>query len=416
MMLTSVSTDTFFKRATAVAEHYGFRAVDALPGAEGDTNDMHAIAAASTAAGLDRRVIAEALKRYAGTMEMRKKHPLMFYVPSFVSVPHAPQDRLSAFTLNMIGLHDPLSEIVVLKCAISILEDLGVKDAVLHINSIGDRDSIARYMREVGVHLKQRASELPPPLAERLRAGPGEVLRVLHEERHEMVDSLPRPIDFLTTPSRKYFKELLELLEHTNIPFELNERLYGDHTMYAHTLFEYVASTGTRGAPEQTTLARGGRYDNLTRAYARHTIPSVGIALVSGTHDRGESVASGKPRAKKPCACLVHIGREARIKSIHLLERFRREKVPIEQCLYVERFSEQVAYAHACNTQYVVIMGQREAHDGVAIVRNETDRSQRTVSLDSLPAYLKALGAEECRTSERRQRVRVAKGGVCCTA
>ena len=211
MMLASVSTDTFFKRATAVAEHYGFRAIDALSMPQGDADNAHAVAAASAAAGPDQRVIAEALKRYAGTVEMRKKHPLMFYVPSFVSAAHAPHERLSAFTLNMIGVHDPLSEIVVLKCAISILEDLGVRGAVLHINSIGDRDSVARYMREVGVHLKQRVSELPPVLAERLRAGPAEVLRVLHEERHELVDSLPRPIDFLTTPSRKYFKELLEL-------------------------------------------------------------------------------------------------------------------------------------------------------------------------------------------------------------
>ena len=97
------------------------------------------------------------------------------------------------------------------------------------------------------------------------------------------------------------------------------------------------------------------------------------------------------PRRKKPTACLVHIGREARIRSIAIVETFRKEKIPIEQCLHFERFSEQMAYAQNIDAKYIIIMGQREAKDGVVLVRNTANRSQQTVRIDVLPAVLRKL-------------------------
>jgi histidyl-tRNA synthetase len=300
--------------------------------------------------------------------------------------------RVSALTLNAVGAHDPLAEVVLLKCATSILEELGLKRYVLHINSIGDNDSSARYLRDVTVILRQRLRTLPDGFAERLRTNASAAIATLYEADHAVIAELPSPLDFLTAPSRKYFKEVLELLDHTGIPFVLNDKLYGDHNLYSHTIFELVEppEEGTTDQPAHgEVLGRGGRYDNLTRAYARNAVPATGVVLAVQTKDHDGPV--GRPRRKKPSACLIHIGREARIRSIALVEQLRREKIPIDQCLHVERYSEQVAYAEANQNKYVVIMGQREAHNGVAIVRNALDRSQETISLELLPQYLRQM-------------------------
>ncbi|MBP9759803.1 MAG: ATP phosphoribosyltransferase regulatory subunit [Candidatus Pacebacteria bacterium] len=387
MKVLPLHTQTFFKRVASVAEHYGFCNVDEICSSAVQTNKRNILGIHehnSPDGHFDHHVLSSVLAHLAGSMELRKRHSLMFYTPSTVSSPGAPNTHVSALTLNTIGVQDPLSEIMVMKTAISILEELGIQKYLLRVNSIGDSDSSARFVREAGTQLRARARDLSPEYATMVRTDVGMALSSLYESRHPITKELPSPLDFLTSPSRKYFKEVLELLEHTDIPFELDDKLYGNHSMYAHTMYEIVEHTGDNAVE---ILARGGRYDNLTRAYSRSTIPAAGIVVAMHTKDHTGSL--GRPPRKKALACLVHIGREARIKSISIIDAFRHEKIPIEQCLQYERFSEQIAYAQTRDTKYVIILGQREVHQNVVIVRNANDRSQKTIPIHMLANFLK---------------------------
>lgn len=387
MRTIPITTPVFFKRATTVAEHFGFQNVDDREQSGGiRTRELGLHKHESQENRLDKHVLASVLENYARGSELRKRHPFMFYTPSAVSHPSTPSVRVSALTLNTIGAGDPLAEIMVLKCALSILEDIGIKKYRVRVNSIGDGDSTARFVREVTLLVRQRSSELPESIVTQLRTNASAALANLYENRHPITFGLPSPLDFLTAPSRKYFKEVLELLERTEIPFTLDDKLYGDHSMYSHTLFEICEEKESDDTPP-LILARGGRYDALTKAFVRNAVPAVGIVIALRTKDQAGVI--DRPRTKKPNACLIHIGREARIRSLAVVEAFRREKIPIEQCLHFERFSEQLAYAEAHQSKYVIILGQREVHEGVAIVRNAESRSQLTVPLGSLTQYLR---------------------------
>jgi histidyl-tRNA synthetase len=392
MKLIPLTTQLFYKRAITVAEHYGFHSVEELRPSDAksvllSSRDLLAEQANSR---IDYHALPDALRDYASAVELRKKEAFMFYSPSIVTHPSAPSERIQALTLSTVGTHDPLSEIVILKTAVSILEELNVKHARVRINSVGDGDSSTRFLREITAQLRQRARELPEDILERFRVNPTATISYLYESRHPITYTLPGPIDFLTAPSRKYFKEVLELIEHSDIPFELDDKLYGDHRTYSHTIFEIVVPDDSSPLRDATiTVARGGRYDSLTRAYTRGVVPASGIVIALRTKDVKEAVI--RPRRVKPTACLIHIGREAQICSIGIIENFRRENIPIEQCLQFERFSEQLAYAESHNVKYVIILGQREAHERIAIVRNARDRSQHNVPIDGLAHYLKTV-------------------------
>jgi histidyl-tRNA synthetase len=389
MKLIPITTQSFFKRSIGVAEHYGFRSIDdiaASVNASTRTEDPRDPHAEHPDHRFDYHVLPSALRSYATRAELRKKQVGMFYTPSVVAHPAAPDVKISALTLSTIGVQDALSEVVLLKSATSILQELGIKDYVVRINSIGDSDSSARFVRELTSQLRQRVQDLPEDLAERFKANPSSLLAHLFEHRHPITTSLPGPIDFLTAPSRKYFKEVLELLEHSDIPFELDDKLYGNHRTYCHTIFEII-ETGAN-TPD-AILARGGRYDNLTKVYTRGSVPAVGVVIAAQTKDMGEAIV--QQRRKKPAACLVYLGRDARIRSIGIIEQFRREKISIEQCFQYERFTEQIAYAEANNIKHVIIIGQREAHQGIVIVRNSVDRSQHNVPIDQLTEYIRTV-------------------------
>ena len=392
MKVLPVNTDMFFKRSVGVAEHYGFRNIDDLQAEarKTGTSVLELEKQKTARTNFEKHLLARVLEKCNNVVELKKKQPLMFYTPSVVSHPSTPSVRLSALSLNAVGTDDPLAEIVLVKTAASILEELGIKRISIRVNSIGDNDSSARFIKEVASQLRARSGDLSPAQMTLLRSEPESFVTELYAARHPLVNELPSPIDFLTTPSRRHFKEVLELLEYTNIPFELDEKLYADSKVYSHSLFEIHDATAAV-ANEDSVLARGGRYDELTRVYVRGTVPSTGIVIAGRTKNQRSEV--GRPRRKKPTACLIHIGREARIKSISIVETFRRERIPIEQCLHFERFSEQMAYAETIDAKYIIIIGQKEAKDGVVLVRNTADRSQQIVRVDILPDVLRALVA-----------------------
>lgn len=388
-----LNTHTFFRRATGVAEHYGFCSVDDLcniqqaPEVSHVGMDIHKHQ--SDEAHFDHDVLSSILCHIAQSVELRKRRSLLFYTPSTVTSPALPALRMSAITLNAVGVQDPLQEIMVIKTAVSILEELGVKRYVVRVNSIGDTDSVARFMREAGNRLRVHVRDLPEEYALMVRTNMPGLIAKLFEERHPLTAELPIPLDHLTSPSRKYFKEVLELLEHMNIPFTLDERLYGAHNMYAHTMYEIAEESPDEAHATGGILARGGRYDNLTRAYARSAIPAAGIVIALETKEHHGTL--GKPLRKKALACLVHIGREARIRSIQIVDTFRRERIPIEQCFHYERFSDQLSYAQTRDAKYVIILGQREVHENVVIVRSALDRSQKTIPIHLLPEYVRGV-------------------------
>jgi len=389
MKTLSCNTDAFFKQSVAVAEHYGFRNIDDLQAeaTKKGTSVLDLEKQKSTKKNFEQRILKAVLAKCNKAVELKKKQPLMFYTPSLVSHPSTPNVRVSTLSLNAVGTNDPLAEVVLLKSATSIVEELGIENYTVRINSIGDSDSSARFVREVTGLLNAHAGELTDKQRTVLQKKPEALITELYVERHPLVADFPTPLEYLTTPSRRHFKEMLELLEHTGIPFELDDRLYADPGVYSHSVFEISESSD--GDEPDETIARGGRYDELTRGYVRGTVPSTGIVIAMQTKDKRSTV--GRPRRRKPRACLIHIGREARIRSIDIVETFRREKIPIEQCLHYERFSEQMEYAQAHKIKFIIIMGQREARDGVVLIRNADDRSQKTVRIESLPSVFKEL-------------------------
>jgi histidyl-tRNA synthetase len=382
MKTLSIDAHTFFKRAITVAEHFGFRG--SLHPCEPQKSKIPT--------SFDITTLSDLCALHAQHNHLQKKNTLLFYTPSFVSAPEKPHERIATITLSAVGMHDPLSEVVVLKSMLSILEELGVRTPLVRINSVGDSDSHTRFVRDLGNRLRQKAHLLTQGERDRLRADGPRFIGELFEMHHEILHDLPTPIDFLTAPSRKHFKEVLELMEYAHIPFELDRMLYGSHTLYSHTLYEIhepIHKKKEGEAEDPILLVRGGRYDTLTKTYTKSAVPAIGLVLAVHTKEGAEAVPSLRP--KKPSACLIHIGREARLESIAIVETLRKQKIPIEQCLHLERFSEQLAYAEAHQTQYLVIIGQREAYDRVAILRNTATKAQKTIPLSTLAEHLSTI-------------------------
>ena len=69
----------------------------------------------------------------------------------------------------------------------------------------------------------------------------------------------------------------------------------------------------------------------------------------------------------------------------------RKARIPVEQAISKQNIGSQLAQAEKLGLPYVVIFGQKEALEGTAIVRNMKTRSQKSVKVEDLCAYIKKL-------------------------
>jgi len=303
------------------------------------------------------------------------------------------------FALEIIGVSKSIAEALLFKTTTIIMQELGFDDLMVEINSLGDRESITRFSREFTNYYKKHTEEVPTHCQSNLRKDIFKVLECAQDKCMLFKDRAPKPISTLTENSREHFTEVLEFLESMELPFSINNCLVGGKDYYTRTIFEIsTAETVNKLSPKKKfdpILARGGRYDDLAKKLgSKRDIPAVGITITLG----GLGIIPPKKelakKIKKPKIYLIHLGFEAKIKSLAALEVLRKGKVAIYQSLSKDRLSVQIAIAENMKVPFMLIIGQKEALEGTAILRNMHNRSQETVPVSRLPQFIKDLEKE----------------------
>jgi histidyl-tRNA synthetase len=159
-------------------------------------------------------------------------------------------------------------------------------DLVLLLNTLGDRESRARYETELSAFLRLHRGSLSSDSQQRLDRG--SVLRVLDskaEEDQAVVAHAPRVVDWLTPASAARQAQLERLLGRMELPVQVDHRLVRGLDYYNHVVFEFVlrhpGAWTEAGVGHIGTVLAGGRYDGLVNALGGGggcPVPSVGWA------------------------------------------------------------------------------------------------------------------------------------------
>lgn len=294
--------------------------------------------------------------------------------------------KVATLNLHVSGSRSPIAEGMLLATLASIVRENGIQQFVIHINSLGDKESSARYMRELTAFLRARLNDLPPYARDDMQAG--NVIRAfsrLVEKGHECVASAPNPMEYLNDESRTHLHDVLEYTEHMGIPYELDPTLVGSNDCWHHTLFE-VRTTDEQG--NTVTVAHGGRHDALAQKTFRVELPIVSAVI------EHEVVGRSKPKRRtrvEPKFFFAQLGPRAKMKSFIVLNHLKEAGVPVAQQIALESIGGQLVHAERDNIPYTILVGHKEALDDTAIVRNMSTRSQVVVPLTNLPGYLKRL-------------------------
>lgn len=302
------------------------------------------------------------------------------------------------FNLEMLGTDKSIADAMIIKTSVAILEELGIDNIIVEINSIGDKESRKKFTKELTTYYRKFANKMSAEDRQRLKDAPLRLLDSKDPYMKEINLAAPRPMNSLSPESKKHFKEVLEYLEETGVAYNINHHLVRGLDYYTHTVFEFektFTETDATGKVVEKTLSigGGGRYDYLGKIMgSKKDVSAVGVALgidrillMPGT----ENVQAKSQ--KKPKVFFVQLGLEAKLHSLTIVEMLRKANIPMAQSLSKDSLGIQLGMAERLEVPYVIIFGQKEALENVVIVRNMKTHSQETVKVEEVVDYLKKL-------------------------
>jgi histidyl-tRNA synthetase len=216
------------------------------------------------------------------------------------------------------------------------------------------------------------------------------VLRVLDckEEKCQPIKvDAPQVLDHLCDECHAHFKEVLEFLDEAEIPYNLNHALVRGLDYYTKTVFEIFSSAKEGGM--SLALGGGGRYDKLVKIFGGKDTPAVGGAFGIERIVNLMKQEEGEEEKESVQIFLAQLGDLAKRKSLKLLEDFRKTKVKIAESFGRDSLKAQLNRADKLGAKYTLILGQKEALEGVIIVRDMNSGKQKVVKMDQVVKEIK---------------------------
>lgn len=373
------STGELLDRALDAVEFYGFDPLDHVLKQRKPARTVKPLGSPNLALATERRLatLTKAFVAHGFNQHSR---------PRFVYQLEKNASKTTQLGLHALGSRSAIAEGVLIATLATLARDNGLEDFTVHINSIGDRESAARFVRELTSYLRSHINDMPAYAREDMQSGnPIRAFTRLAEKKHEIIDGAPNPMEFLNDESRAHLRSVLEYTENMGIPYELDTSILGSNDCWQHTIFELHVPDEHA---ESIVVARGGRHNTLAQKSFRIDLPVVSAII---EHEiRGRAKPKRRTR-KEPKFFFAQLGPEAKMKSFMVLEHLRAAGVPVMQHIALESIGSQLAHAEEHAVPYTVIIGHKEALEDTAIVRNMKSRSQVVVPLTNLPGYLKRL-------------------------
>ncbi len=174
------------------------------------------------------------------------------------------------------GAESPIRDAEVLEMLSSLLDELGIRDWRLDLNSVGNADDRARYNAALREALAPVKHLMCPDNQRRADTNPLRVLDSKDEADQEIINTLPKIADFLSPESRTHFEQVLAALDASGVNYNINPRLVRGLDYYTRTTFEFTVTTGLG---TQNALLGGGRYDGLSEMLGGPKAPGIGFAI-----------------------------------------------------------------------------------------------------------------------------------------
>ena len=180
------------------------------------------------------------------------------------------------FSAEVFGLRSPEIDAELILMTSRFWKELGISnDVKLELNNLGDEKTRKSYSKALVEFLNNQNEDLDKDTQRKLIENPLRILDSKSSVIQKLLEKAPSIEDFIDEDSKEYQERLLEILEKSNLKFEVNPRLVRGLDYYNQTVFEWK----TELLGSQDTILGGGRYDKLVEELGGKACPAIGFSI-----------------------------------------------------------------------------------------------------------------------------------------
>ncbi|TRZ77830.1 histidine--tRNA ligase [bacterium] len=297
----------------------------------------------------------------------------------------------SQFGFEVFGSSDAIVDAQLIYLAWKIFYKVGLKNISIHINSIGCNECRKGYRSALLNFLKSRKSRLCKDCVERIALNPLRVLDCKNDDCKEIISDAPQMVDHLCKECHDHLMLVLEFLDELDVPYFLNPKLVRGLDYYTKTVFE-ICSNDEEFKDSHINFGGGGRYDNLVKDLGGGEVPAAGFGIgiermVMLMKHCGVKV----PENKKAKVFLIALGTIGRKKGLKLFESLTNTGIFVRESFAKGSLKSQLKAADKEGSLLSIIIGQKEAIDNVAIIRDMVSGAQEIIGEDKIFSRVKKM-------------------------
>lgn len=285
---------------------------------------------------------------------------------------------------EVFGVAAPQIDAQLILMLVELLDELSVKDASAHINSLGCPECRPAYREALIRFLEGKSEMLCSDCRRRISANPLRVLDCKVPSCREAIQDAPVLRNFLCGDCKSHFETVKSILDRFRVDYIVDDRLVRGLDYYTRTTFEI--QTSALGA--QSAVCGGGRYDGLVKALGGPETPGIGFAI--GLDRLVDIVGlSRKQLEPAPDIFIAALGGIALDRAFDWMTLLCREGIRAEIDYNGRSLKSQMKLADRLGASRVLIVGENELAEGACQLRNMETKDQEAIAVDRIVEALK---------------------------
>lgn len=279
--------------------------------------------------------------------------------------------------IEAIGAKAPYIDLELIKLGQKFLEELGLKDLTLYINSLGNSQSRENYINALREFLESIQDNVCEDCQRRFKQNPLRCLDCKVPEDQKLYQDAPIISEYLDEESQEIWNKTQEGLKELGVNYEVDPKLVRGLDYYSHCVFEFKTDSKELGT--QSTVLAGGRYDKLVKSLGGPEAPAVGWAL--GIERLALLLKETEVTEKK-----VFILSDNPLEAIKLAENLRKDlKYSVELDYENAKFKKQLERALKKGFDWVIFYLEDERKSGLFKLKNLRENTEKEgLSYDEL--------------------------------
>ena len=323
------------------------------------------------------------------SMDRQEGISKLFYIGPMFRGERPQKGRLRQFHqigVEVIGANTatPYLDAEVIALNVALLQELGVKDFRLKLNTLGsprDKENLAGLLR---TSLQEDVGKLCEDCRDRFERNVFRVLDCKNSDCRAVVAKIHLGHGHLSIESRKYYAELKKILHSLKIEFEEAPSLVRGLDYYTHTVFEITQSS----LGSQDAVSAGGRYNDLVARLGGPRVDAVGFAcgverILLALPDEH------RPQADPLTVYVIALDEKVFPKAFGVVQKLRGDGIACDMSYKVSSMKSQMRSADKTGSRYVAIIGEEEDKQGIVALKDMRTGEQKEVREDKISELLK---------------------------